>query len=83
MTPCSFVHWLDDIFQPKRSGIIWSERRDLIWCQLPNLEAWENSQLFSNPLPPTKQTHMLSIIIGTLSPPPTPPPPPPPWSGTL
>ena len=43
MTPCSFICWLDDIFWPKRSGIICSERRDIIWHQLPNLALWENS----------------------------------------
>ena len=37
MTPCSFVCWVDDIFWPKRSGIICSERLDIIQCQPPNL----------------------------------------------
>ena len=44
MTPCSFVWWLDDFFQPKRSGIICYERRDIIRHQLPNLAPWENSR---------------------------------------
>ena len=37
MTPCSFAWWLDDIFLPKRSGVICYERRDIIRCQPPNL----------------------------------------------
>ena len=45
MTPCSFVCWLDDIFWPKRSGIICYERQDIIWRQLPNLVPWENSRM--------------------------------------
>ena len=44
MTPCSFIWWLDDIFQPKRSGVICYERRDIIRCQPPNLASWENSR---------------------------------------
>ena len=44
MTPCSFVWSLDDIFQPKRSGIICYERRDIIWHQPPHLAPWENSR---------------------------------------
>ena len=44
-TPCSFIWWLDDIFQPKRSGIICYERQAIIQHQLPNLAPWENSHL--------------------------------------
>ena len=48
MTPCSFVWWLDDIFRPKRPGVICYERRDIIRCQPPNLVSWENSRLPMN-----------------------------------
>ena len=49
MTPCSFIWRLDDIFWPKRSGIICYERQDIIWHQPPNLAPWENSHLLKEP----------------------------------
>ena len=68
MTPCSFVCWLDDIFQPKRSGVICSERQGIIRCQPPTPS-------------PTNQTdtHVVQSNRSSLSllPPPHPPPHPP------